>query len=154
MSISAKQMGHVAEFERKHYYKTLVRFKKEDEARIRAAATATGSSINAFMAGAVLDKVAEVLPEIPEEEQAEDHDKDQGGVTGPERVQDVDAPSVPASGQTAEEIEALKQLQQSISSRIGDKPENASLTAEEERRQALGWVACADIPGLADISKK
>lgn len=41
-------------FEEKAYFKTLVRFKKEDEERIRNAA---GDSLNGFIVKCVLDKL-------------------------------------------------------------------------------------------------
>lgn len=41
-------------YDNKAYWKTLVRFKKEDEQRIRAAA---GNSLNGFIVSAVLEKI-------------------------------------------------------------------------------------------------
>ncbi len=41
-------------WEKENYFKTLVRFKKEDEERIRAAA---GDSLNGFIVSAVLEKL-------------------------------------------------------------------------------------------------
>ena len=51
-------------YEEKAYFKTLVRFKKEDEERIRKAA---GDSLNGFIVKCVLDKLdSEEFEEIPD----------------------------------------------------------------------------------------
>lgn len=60
-------------FEEKAYFKTLVRFKKEDEERIRNAA---GDSLNGFIVKCVLDKLngaeaAEIQDYTPDTEAAE-----------------------------------------------------------------------------------
>lgn len=49
--VSESQKRATKNFEEKAYFKTLVRFKKEDEARIRAAA---GDSLNGFIVKCVL----------------------------------------------------------------------------------------------------
>ena len=46
MAISKSQAKATAKYEKNNYFKTLVRFKKEDEERIRAAA---GDSLNASL---------------------------------------------------------------------------------------------------------
>ena len=52
MAISKSQAKATAKYEKNNYFKTLVRFKKEDEERIRAAA---GDSLNGFIVKCVLD---------------------------------------------------------------------------------------------------
>lgn len=60
-------------YDKKAYFRTLVRFRKEDENRIRAAA---GDSLNGFIVSAVLEKIereqtpeADAIPEAePEQE--------------------------------------------------------------------------------------
>lgn len=52
MPVSNSQKKATAKFEKNNYFKTLVRFKKEDEERIRAAA---GDSLNGFIVKCVLD---------------------------------------------------------------------------------------------------
>ena len=49
---SKSQAKATAKYEKNNYFKTLVRFKKEDEERIRAAA---GDSLNGFIVKCVLD---------------------------------------------------------------------------------------------------
>nr|DAT53771.1 MAG TPA: Transcriptional repressor arc(10) helix, beta-ribbon, beta-sheet, structural [Bacteriophage sp.] len=44
-------------YNKKTYYSTLVRFKKEDEERIRSAA---GESVNGFIVECVLDRLKEI----------------------------------------------------------------------------------------------
>lgn len=58
------QAKATAKYEKNAYFKALVRFRKEDEERIRAAA---GNSLNGFIVQCVLDRVGE------KEQTAEDH---------------------------------------------------------------------------------
>ena len=51
---SAAHIRATAKYEEKAYFKTLVRFKKTDEERIRSAA---GDSLNGFITKCVMDKV-------------------------------------------------------------------------------------------------
>ena len=48
------QKRAVAKWEKENYFKTLVRFKKSDEERIRVAA---GDSLNGFIVSAVMEKI-------------------------------------------------------------------------------------------------
>ena len=54
MAVSKAQA--IKKYDNKAYFKSLVRFKKEDEERIRAAA---GDSLNGFIVAAVMEKVQE-----------------------------------------------------------------------------------------------
>lgn len=56
MPVSQAHKKATQKYEKNNYFKTLIRFKKEDESRIRAAA---GDSLNGFIVSAVLEKVAE-----------------------------------------------------------------------------------------------
>lgn len=60
MAISKSQAKATAKYEKNNYFKTLVRFKKEDEERIRAAA---GDSLNGFIVQCVLNTLDK--PESP-----------------------------------------------------------------------------------------
>ena len=54
---SAAHIRATAKYEEKAYFKTLVRFKKADEERIRSAA---GDSLNGFITKCVLDRLEEI----------------------------------------------------------------------------------------------
>ena len=56
MATSKAQIRATSKYEKKAYFKTLVRFRTEDEERIRAAA---GDSLNGFIVAAVMKKVQE-----------------------------------------------------------------------------------------------
>lgn len=56
MPVSQAHKKATQKYEKNNYFKTLVRFKKEDEKRIRAAA---GDSLNGFIVKAVIEKVQE-----------------------------------------------------------------------------------------------
>ena len=62
--VTKAQAKATAKYEKNAYFKALVRFKKEDEERIRAAA---GDSHKGFIVQCVLDRVGE------QERIAEDH---------------------------------------------------------------------------------
>ena len=61
MAISKSQAKATAKYEKNNYFKTLVRFKKEDEERIRAAA---GDSLNGFIVKCVLDALDKSEPSV------------------------------------------------------------------------------------------
>lgn len=54
MTASKAKIRATSKYEKKAYFKTLVRFKAEDEKRIREAA---GESLNGFIVSAVIEKV-------------------------------------------------------------------------------------------------
>lgn len=66
MAVKESQIRATKKYEDKSYFKTLVRFKKEDEEAIRAAA---GKSLNGFIVEAVMEKVnaSVALPELRNE---------------------------------------------------------------------------------------
>ena len=53
---TAAHIRATAKYEKDNYFKTLVRFNKKDEKRIREAA---GESLNGFIVAAVMEKVQE-----------------------------------------------------------------------------------------------
>lgn len=57
MPVSKAHIKATNKYENKAYFKSLVRFKKEDEQRIRNAA---GDSLNGFIVSAVLEKVQQI----------------------------------------------------------------------------------------------
>lgn len=61
MAVSKSQAKATAKYEKNNYFKTLVRFKKEDEERIRAAA---GDSLNGFIVKCVLDALDKPEPPV------------------------------------------------------------------------------------------
>ena len=72
--ISAAQIKATAKYEKNNYFKVLVRFKKADEKRIRAAA---GESINGFIVSAVLEKIERIQNEPGSDPPAEPEKPDQ-----------------------------------------------------------------------------
>lgn len=54
MTATKAKIRATSKYEKKAYFKTLVRFKAEDEKRIREAA---GESLNGFIVSAVLEKL-------------------------------------------------------------------------------------------------
>lgn len=56
MTATKAKIKATSKYEKKAYFKTLVRFKAEDEKRIREAA---GDSLNGFIVAAVMEKVQE-----------------------------------------------------------------------------------------------
>lgn len=54
MAATKAKIRATSKYEKKAYFKTLVRFKAEDEKRIREAA---GESLNGFIVSAVLEKL-------------------------------------------------------------------------------------------------
>lgn len=54
MATSKAKIRATSKYEKKAYFKTLVRFKAEDEKRIREAA---GESLNGFIVSAVIEKL-------------------------------------------------------------------------------------------------
>lgn len=57
MTATKAHMKATKKYEDKAYFKTLVRFQKEAEDRIRAAANETGNSLNGYIVGLVMEDV-------------------------------------------------------------------------------------------------
>lgn len=57
MATSKAQIRATSKYEKKAYFKTLVRFRVEDEKRIREAA---GESLNKFIVSAVMEKLQKI----------------------------------------------------------------------------------------------
>jgi hypothetical protein len=69
MATSKAQIRATSKYEKKAYFKTLVRFRTEDEKRIREAA---GESLNGFIVAAVMEKLQKI-------EEAEDPTRERSG---------------------------------------------------------------------------
>lgn len=57
MTATKAKIRATSKYEKKAYFKTLVRFKVEDEKRIREAA---GESLNGFIVAAVMEKLQKI----------------------------------------------------------------------------------------------
>lgn len=124
MPVKESQIRATKKYEDKSYFKTLVRFKKEDEEAIRAAA---GKSLNGFIVDAVMEKVnasgaspglrTEPGPEIP-----------------------FTIPPVAGERTPEEEAAALEALQKKVNQKMATQ--KAELTAEEERKRDRTLLAC------------
>jgi hypothetical protein len=125
MAVKESQIRATKKYEDKSYFKTLVRFKKEDEEAIRAAA---GKSLNGFIVEAVMEKVnaSGALPELRNEAD-----------TAPERPFTI--PPV-AGERTPEEAEEAEELQKQVNQKMATK--KAELTAEEERKRDRTLLVC------------
>ena len=72
MATSKAQIRATSKYEKKAYFKTLVRFRTEDEKRIREAA---GESLNGFIVAAVMEKLQKI-------EETEDSEKVKDPIQG------------------------------------------------------------------------
>lgn len=126
MAVKESQIRATKKYEDKSYFKTLVRFKKEDEEAIRSAA---GKSLNGFIVEAVMEKVnaSGALPELRNEAD-----------TAPERPFTIQ----PVAGERTpeEEAAALEALQKQVNQKIATQ--KAELTAEEERKRDRTLLVC------------
>lgn len=127
MAVKESQIRATKKYEDKSYFKTLVRFKKEDEEAIRAAA---GKSLNGFIVDAVMEKVnasGALLPELRNEADPT-----------PERPFTI--PPVAGERTPEEEAEALEELQRQVNQKIATQ--KAELTEEEERKRDRTLLTC------------
>lgn len=126
MPVKESQIRATKKYEDKSYFKTLVRFKKEDEEAIRAAA---GKSLNGFIVAAVMEKVnaSGSLPEFRNEADP-----------APERPFKI--PPVAGERTPEEEAAALEALQKQVNQKMATQ--KAELTAEEERKRDRTLLAC------------
>lgn len=126
MAVKESQIRATKKYEDKSYFKTLVRFKKEDEEAIRAAA---GKSLNGFIVDAVMEKVnaSGSLREL----------RNEAG-TAPERPFTI--PPVAGERTPEEEAEALEELQRQVNQKIATQ--KAELTEEEERKRDRTLLTC------------
>ena len=126
MAVKESQIRATKKYEDKSYFKTLVRFKKEDEEAIRAAA---GKSLNGFIVEAVMEKV-NASGSLPESRNEAD--------PAPERPFTI--PPVAGERTPEEEAEALEELQRQVNQKIATQ--KAELTEEEERKRDRTLLTC------------
>lgn len=138
MAVKESQIRATKKYEDKSYFKTLVRFKKEDEEAIRAAA---GKSLNGFIVDAVMEKVnaSGALPESRNEADP-----------APERPFTI--PPVAGERTPEEEAEALEALQKQVNQKIATQ--KAELTAEEERKRDRTLLVCVPDEVFENATKK
>lgn len=130
-------------FEEKAYFKTLVRFKKEDEERIRNAA---GDSLNGFIVKCVLDKLngkesTEAADTTPDTEAAEIAPVEPETPEPTNPLPDAEAPvSTPESGLkplTIEDIQAMFDNRKTDEIRQEEERQERKEQEEQERRKLL-----------------
>jgi hypothetical protein len=124
MPASESQLRATKKYDNDHYFKKLVRFRKEDEEAIRAAA---GKSLNGFIVDAVMEKVraSGLMPNHQGE---------------PECKRPFTLPMKAKERTPEEEAEALEALQKQVNQKMATK--KAELTAEEERKRDRTLLAC------------
>ncbi len=124
MAVSKSQLRATKKYDKGHYFKKLVRFRKEDEEAIRAAA---GNSLNGFIVDAVMEKVR--ASGVMQNNQGEqEHER---SFTFPPKAKDRTP---------EEEAEALEALQKQINQKMSTQ--KAELTAEEERKRDRALLVC------------
>lgn len=130
-------------FEEKAYFKTLVRFKKEDEERIRNAA---GDSLNGFIVRCVLDKLnseesTEAAGTIPDTEAAEIAPVEPATPEPTNPLTDAETPvSTPENGLkplTIEDIQAMLDNRKADEIKKEKERQERKEQEEQERRKLL-----------------
>lgn len=109
MATSKAHIRATAKYEKNNYFKTLVRFKKEDEERIRNAA---GDSLNGFIVKCVLDKLngeesTEAADTTPDTEAAEITPVEPETPEPPNPLPDAETPENVLKPLTIEDIQAM-----------------------------------------------
>lgn len=143
MATSKAHIRATAKYEKNNYFKTLVRFKKEDEERIRNAA---GDSLNGFIVKCVLDnlngeestKVADTTPDTEAAEIAP-VEPETSEPTNP--LPDAETPdSTPENGLkplTIEDIQAMFDNRKTDEIRQEEERQERKEQEEQERRKLL-----------------
>lgn len=143
MATSKAHIRATAKYEKNNYFKTLVRFRKEDEERIRNAA---GDSLNGFIVKCVLDKLngaetAEIQDSLPNAETAEIDPVEVETPEPPDTIPDAETPdSTPENGLkplTAEEIQAMFNNRKTDEIRKEKERQERKEQEEQERRKLL-----------------
>ena len=143
MATSKAHIRATAKYEKNNYFKTLVRFKKEDEERIRNAA---GDSLNGFIVKCVLDKLnneesTEVADTAPDTEAAEITPVEPETPESTTPLPDAETPvSTPENGLkplTIEDIQAMLDNRKADEIRREKERQERKEQEEQERRKLL-----------------
>lgn len=138
MSVTKAQAKATAKYEKSNYFKTLVRFKKEDEERIRMAA---GGSLNGFIVQCVLDR----LDELERSKTAPKHEQPANTPTDSENanttVTEAQAEKKPLTDDEVREIwrqrVAENEAKKKASNEMPPEPE----PVQEEEPEQIGFTA-------------
>lgn len=139
MATSKAHIRATAKYEKNNYFKTLVRFKKEDEERIRNAA---GDSLNGFIVKCVLDKLngeesTEVADTTPDTEAAEIAPVEPKKPEPPKPLPDTETPENGLKQLTIEDIQAMLDNRKADEIRREKERQERKEQEEQERRKLL-----------------
>ena len=139
MATSKAHIRATAKYEKNNYFKTLVRFKKEDEERIRNAA---GDSLNGFIVKCVLDKLnneesTEAADTIPDTEAAEIAPVEQKTPEPTKPLPDAETPEIGLKPLTIEDIQAMLDNRKADEIRKEKERQERKEQEEQERRKLL-----------------
>lgn len=139
MATSKAHIRATAKYEKNNYFKTLVRFKKEDEERIRNAA---GDSLNGFIVKCVLDKLnneesTEAADTIPDTEAAEITPVEPETPEPLKPLPDAETPENGLKPLTIEDIQAMLDNRKADEIRREKERQERKEQEEQERRKLL-----------------
>lgn len=139
MATSKAHIRATAKYEKNNYFKTLVRFKKEDEERIRNAA---GDSLNGFIVKCVLDKLngeesTEAADTTPDTEAAEITPVEPKKPEPPKPLPDTETPENGLKPLTIEDIQAMLDNRKADEIRREKERQERKEQEEQERRKLL-----------------
>ena len=139
MATSKAHIRATAKYEKNNYFKTLVRFKKEDEERIRNAA---GDSLNGFIVKCVLDKLnneesTEVADTTPDTESVEISPVEPKKTEPPKPLPDTETPENGLKPLTIEDIQAMLDNRKADEVRREKERQERKEQEEQERRKLL-----------------
>lgn len=139
MATSKAHIRATAKYEKNNYFKTLVRFKKEDEERIRNAA---GDSLNGFIVKCVLDKLnneesTEVADTAPDTEAAEITPVELETPEPPKPLPDAETPENGLKPLTIEDIQAMIDNRKADEIKKEKERQERKEQEEQERRKLL-----------------
>jgi type IV secretory pathway VirB10-like protein len=143
MATSKAHIRATAKYEKNNYFKTLVRFKKEDEERIRNAA---GDSLNGFIVKCVLDKLnseesTAAAGTTPDTESVEITPVEPETPEPPKPLPDTETPeNTPENGLkplTIEDIQAMLDNRKADEIRMEKERQERKEQEEQERRNLL-----------------